>query len=57
MQANIKNGTLIVEVEVEPYRSASGKSLVIASTHGNVKTGCIYEGKEVTIGLNAYVKQ
>lgn len=35
--------------------SASGKTLVVASTRGNQKTGVQIEGKDLYLGLNAYV--
>ena len=61
MQAKIiKNGNLDVlqiEIPISPRTSASGKSLVVASSGGNIATGAIYDGKPVIIGLNAYVKK
>ena len=42
--------------EQAPTRSASGKTLVVASTRGNQKTTAIVQGQPVTIGLNAYIK-
>ncbi len=39
-----------------PEVSGSGKSLMIASTHGNMTTDLKHDGKNVVIGLNAYVK-
>ena len=35
--------------------SASGKTLVVASTRGNQKTGVQIEGKDLYLGVNAYV--
>ena len=35
--------------------SASGKTLVVASTRGNQKTGVQIDGKELYLGVNAYV--
>ena len=56
MKARIENGKLIVEIEMQqPTRSASGKTLVVASTRGNVKTDVMVQGQAVTIGLNAYI--
>jgi len=56
MKARIEGGKLIVEIELQtPTRSASGKTLVVASTRGNVKTGVMVQGQEVTLGLNAYI--
>lgn len=59
MEARIEKGKLIIEIELEnpPTLSASGKTLVVASTRGNVKTGVMVDGKEVTLGLNAYIKK
>lgn len=52
-----KKKTMTVTMPLgKPTPSASGKTLVIASTRGNLKTGVKYEGKEITLGLNAYIK-
>lgn len=57
MKTQIKDGKLIIEIDMqEPTPSASGKTLVVASTHGNVVTDVLIDGKPVTIGLNAYIK-
>lgn len=39
-----------------PKPSASVKTLVVASTHGNTVTKAEVNGKPVIIGLNAYIK-
>ena len=59
MKARIENGVLIVEIEInkQPVPSASEKTLVVASTRGNVSTDVMVEGKPLTIGLNAYIKK
>lgn len=45
--------TITVDISKEYGRSSSGKSLIIASTEGNVSV----EGKEeVKVGLNIYRK-
>ena len=53
----VKGKTLTIEIDlaVEGEPSKSGKSVVIASTHGNrtIKTP---EG-DVTVGLNVYRRQ
>ena len=36
--------------------SASGKTMVVASSHGNQPTTLTIGGKIVTIGVNAYYK-
>jgi hypothetical protein len=58
MDVKIENGKLIISIELQdPTPSASGKTLVVASTHGNMATQCVINGKNVVIGLNAYIKK
>jgi len=55
--AKIENGRLIISMPVtEPKPSVSGKTLVVASTHGNVPTAANVRGKPIIIGVNAYIK-
>jgi hypothetical protein len=57
MTVAIKEGKLHIEIDLEkPTPSSSGKTLVVASTRGNVVTTAMVDGKPVTIGLNAYIK-
>jgi len=57
MKVEIKNGKLMIEMDTQtPTPSASGKTLVIASSHGNQPTTAQVNGKAVIIGLNAYIK-
>lgn len=54
--AKIENGNLVITLPLQtPTASASGKTLVVASTRGNVKTDVVIDGKQVTIGVNAYI--
>jgi hypothetical protein len=56
MQATIKDGNLIVAIPLQtPTPSASKKTLVVATTHGNCKTDVQVNGKPVTVGLNAFI--
>ncbi len=56
MTAEIKGNQLIVTLDLQtPTLSASGKTLVVASSHGNMTTTAIIDGKPVTIGCNAYI--
>ena len=50
-----KTLTLVLDLQ-EPSPSASGKTLVIATTHGNVPTDVQVMGKPVTVGVNAYIR-
>lgn len=57
MKATITGKKLLVEIDLleTPTESASGKTLVIASTKGNVQTDQNFMGRNVVIGLNAYI--
>jgi len=51
-----KAGKLFIELDLDtPTPSSSGKTLVVASTRGNLKTDAKVNGKTVTLGLNAYI--
>jgi len=48
--------TLTVEMTVSPRPSKSGKTVVIATSSGNQTFSDVtYDGKPVTIGVNAYI--
>ena len=51
---NEKSGTVTVVLPLTPGPSKSGKSMVIASTRGNQTSTAVYNGKPVTVGVNAY---
>jgi hypothetical protein len=47
---------LVIRIPIKtPTPSASGKTLVVASTRGNQKTAIQIEGKDLYLGVNAYV--
>lgn len=58
MKVEIKGNELIIKLPVNSpaTKSASGKSLVVASTKGNVETEVEVDGKRLILGVNAYVK-
>ncbi len=57
MTAKIVGNKLIIEIPINPVPvlSATGKTLVIASTHGNKVTQAQVNGQNVVVGLNAYI--
>lgn len=57
MKASIQNGNLVIEIPLQkPELSKSGKTLVVATTHGNVACrNAIVDGKRVIVGVNAYI--
>ena len=50
-----KTMTLVLDLQ-EPTPSAIGKTLVTATTHGNVPTNTQVNGKPVVVGVNAYIR-
>lgn len=55
--AKLVNKQLIITVNLgKPTPSASGKTMVVASSRGNINTGVKVDGKDVILGLNAYIK-
>lgn len=51
-----KNELVIRIALQQPTPSSTGKTLVVASSHGNQATTATVDGKPVIIGLNAYIK-
>jgi len=57
LQAEIKGNELIIRIGLQtPSPSASGKTLVCASSRGNQATSVMINGKPVIVGLNAYIR-
>ncbi len=58
MKASIENGELVIRLPLNasPVRSSTGKTLVVASSHGNQKTEARVNGQPVIIGVNAYIQ-
>ena len=56
---NEQNGvsTLTIEIPVSLRPSKSGKTMLVASSGGNVTTTAMVDGKPVTVGLNAYISK
>ena len=55
--AEIKGNNLVITMPLQaPTPSATGKTLVVATTRGNQKTDAQVNGKPVIIGVNAYIK-
>jgi hypothetical protein len=57
MEVKIEKGSLVIRIPMcEPRPSGSGKTMVVATTSGNVVTTCEHPTlkKPIKIGLNAY---
>lgn len=57
MEAKIENGILWVGVPVEKrlHESASGKTLIVATSHGNAPTSVQIENHPVVVSFNAFI--
>lgn len=57
-QYDEKHGTLTITVKCnpKPIPSATGKTLVVASSHGNQATTAVVNGQPLVVGFNAYIK-
>uniref|UniRef100_A0A6M3XT08 Uncharacterized protein n=1 Tax=viral metagenome TaxID=1070528 RepID=A0A6M3XT08_9ZZZZ len=59
LEARIEGKKLVITVDLEdpPVPSKSGKTMVVASSRGNIATGALVSGQPVVIGLNAYIRR
>jgi hypothetical protein len=58
LTASIEGEFLVIRVPMnaKPVPSNTGKSLVVASSHGNKQTEVEVQGKPVIVGVNAYIQ-
>lgn len=56
--AEVKGNQLIITMDLDTQGrpSATGKTRVHASTHGNMATTAVVSGKPLILGVNAYTK-
>ena len=57
MKVTIESGEIVIRLAMNPtpQPSASGKTLVVASSHGNQASAAIVNGKPVVVGVNCYI--
>jgi hypothetical protein len=57
LTATIEDDCLVIRVRLNPtpVPSATRKTLVVASSHGNKVTDAVIDGKPVVVGINAYI--
>jgi len=57
LTARIEKNELVIRLPLNPtpVLSATGKSLVVASSHGNKQTEARVNGQPVVVGVNAYI--
>lgn len=57
MKVTVENNELVIRIPLQkPTPSATGKTLIVASTHGDKTTEAEINGKPVTVGVNAWIK-
>lgn len=58
-EIKLEGDTLVIRLPIKKplLPSSSGKTLLVASTNGNMATSVIIEGKPVIVGVNAYIKK
>ncbi len=57
MKVKIENKQLVITIPLTaPTESKSGKSLLVATTHGAVATGVMIQDRPVIVSLNAYLR-
>jgi hypothetical protein len=59
VKATIEGNELVIRLPLNkpPVPSSSGKTLVVASTHGNRTTEAVVNGQPVIVGANAYIQR
>jgi hypothetical protein len=55
MKAKIENGKLVLELDIQPTISKSGKTLLVAGTKGFTQTTAVHDGKQISVSVNATV--
>jgi len=57
MKVTIKGNKLTIEMDINknPQPSKSGKTLIVASSGGNVVTDTEIGEKQLVVGVNAYI--
>lgn len=57
MITTIEGKELVIRLPLNPVPvpSATGKTLVVASSHGNKQTEATVNGQPVVVGVNAYI--
>jgi hypothetical protein len=56
MKVTVEKNELVIRIPLTaPRPSASGKTLVVATSGGNQTTEAEVDGKRVVVGVNAYI--
>ena len=56
MQVEVVDGIMTIKIKMlAPRPSSSGKTLIVATSSGLQKTTVKVNGKQVTVGVNAFI--
>ena len=57
LSAKIEGNDLVIRVPLNPtpVPSATGKTMVVATSHGNKQTEAKINGRPIVVGVNAYI--
>ena len=58
MQVTEEKGQIVIRIDknAKPVESSTGKTLQVASSHGNSPTNLQIDGSPLIVGVNAYIK-
>jgi hypothetical protein len=58
MTVKVENDELVIRLPLQPATpSKTGKTLLVATSHGLKVTEAVVNGKPVTVGLNAFISR
>lgn len=58
MQVTEEKNQIVIRIDknAKPVASTSGKTLQVASSHGNTPTSVQIDGSPLIVGVNAYIR-
>ena len=57
IEVKVEKKELVIRLPISPRPSKSGKTMIVASTNGNIPTVAEYDDQAIVIGLNAYIRK
>ena len=57
IEVKVEKKELVIRLPISPRPSKSGKTMIVASTNGNIPTVAEYDGAAIVIGVNAYIRK
>ena len=57
MKVEIKDNEIVIILPLSRQPSKSGKTVLVASTHGGQSSSAVVDGKPVIVSVNAYISK